>query len=301
MWGWMRDSFRQSCKPDEWNVLSAIWILSCNDDNPIITYKGLELRLCLPPSYDVKSLVIERRELFRLRVSNVRFEVWKTEMQQGHSLPIWIKGIEEPDRRKLINDLTRDDVFTSQFRTEEHSERSSLDVIDWGLRHIESLRNAASARTAQKRANWQQFATIASLLIALATAGISGWGIKEQSILKQYEVTFLPKQSAYSDFMAAFDETAVAAFKHDEKATLLDLSRMESSYFKMQAFLDVKTGNVVFSKLNEFRTLCTKMVDSRSDVVTTEDDRKAYQQLNMELATLKYSFMNALYPALFTR
>ena len=90
------------------------------------------------------------------------------------------------------------------------------------------------------------------------------WGIPEQVKLKQYEVTFVPKQFAYSEFMAGFDETTVVAFKHDEKATLANLSRMETSFFKPLPFLDPSTGAHVLSGAQMFGSLWVCYVPCRA-------------------------------------
>jgi hypothetical protein len=255
--------------------------------------------MLLPPEYDVKGLILSRRDLFRPGGRRLLGE-WKSHMLAGTGLPLWISSIEDQvERLKAINDLSVEDVFVSQFRTDPGAPRPSIDVIDWGLKHIERLRSAAGARRAERLARWNSRATNISLLIALGTVAATWWGIHEQAQLKQYEVTFVPKQLAYSELMSSFDETTVVAFKHDEKATLANLSRMETSFFKLQPFLSPSTETRVFSQLNAFRNLCTKMVDSRLDTISNENDRKAYQQLTIELARLKDDFKDTLYPALF--
>ena len=47
------------------DLVSAIWILASNDENPLITYRGLIHRLGLPPDFNIKATVASRRELFR--------------------------------------------------------------------------------------------------------------------------------------------------------------------------------------------------------------------------------------------
>lgn len=42
-------------KPDGFDILSAVWLFACNDENPIITYEGLRHRLNLDSTSDVKS------------------------------------------------------------------------------------------------------------------------------------------------------------------------------------------------------------------------------------------------------
>lgn len=64
-----RTSIRE---PDVFDILSAIWILSCNDENPIMTYRSIKYRLGLPENYDAKGLIESRGELFRKGVPQNR-------------------------------------------------------------------------------------------------------------------------------------------------------------------------------------------------------------------------------------
>lgn len=109
----------------------------------IITYKGIVRRLQLPPDFDVKSLVRSRSELFRPGVQQRILNNWKSEMLAGKSLPSWIRDIEDVNERiKIINELGPDDVFRSQFRVERDAPKAELNVLDWGLQHIERLRKS---------------------------------------------------------------------------------------------------------------------------------------------------------------
>jgi hypothetical protein len=284
-------------------LLSAIWILSCNDENEIITYEGLRHRLGLDADFDIKAVVLGSRELFRPGILQWRLDEWKKNMKGKKSLPGWIAEIPSGVKREAaIDNLTRNDVFRNQFRTEytvDRAPKCSLEIMDWGLQHIDRLRKA-DVETRQEW--WQKFSqiiTAGSLIIALSAVVVSWDSVRQQSALKQYEVTLKPKQTAYSDFMAAFDETAVAAFKHDEAKTLGNFTRMETSFYILEPFLDQGTGDKVFSRLNEFRTLCTRMAASSSDVIKDDEDKKAYQQLTIELARLKLFFKTTLFSNLF--
>jgi hypothetical protein len=68
---------------DDLDILSATWILSCNDENPILTYKGVSTRLKVADTSYVKSLVLSRRELFRPGIPCSRLEIWKAKMKEG--------------------------------------------------------------------------------------------------------------------------------------------------------------------------------------------------------------------------
>jgi hypothetical protein len=152
-------------------------------------------------------------------------------MKKGKQLPSWISEMKSNEERALaIDALSSDDVFRNQSRTEVSATKCALEVMNWGLQHIERLTQAAADKREEKSRSIGHFITVFSLFIALATVGTSLFSIREQSDLKRYEVTFKPKQTAYSDFMSAFDETSVAAFKHDDQKTLADFVRMETAF-----------------------------------------------------------------------
>ena len=44
-------------EPDVFGILSATWILACNDKSEIMTYEGIRHRLNLPNDFDVKELI----------------------------------------------------------------------------------------------------------------------------------------------------------------------------------------------------------------------------------------------------
>src|SRR5215203_1922782 len=158
-------------KADDYDTLAAIWVLACNDDDPIITYRGLIRRLGPDTPYDIDDIeviVASRPELFRRGgVSDNRFDRWKEKMSNKprQALPSWLRDMErESDRKDAIEKLTPEHVFRSQFRVKEDAPPSEIDIIDWGLQHIERIRQArveASSELATK----QQFYLVLAVSI----------------------------------------------------------------------------------------------------------------------------------------
>ncbi|WP_143780524.1 hypothetical protein [Leptolyngbya sp. 'hensonii'] len=66
---------------DKFDVLSALWVLACNNPISIMSYNGIRYRLKLPADADIESLVEERGELFRPGVPPRRLEEWKIAMR----------------------------------------------------------------------------------------------------------------------------------------------------------------------------------------------------------------------------
>jgi hypothetical protein len=147
---------------DKFDILSAAWVLACNDPISIMTYKGIKYRLNLPNNYDLESLVEERGELFRPKVPLRRLNEWRIEMQSHISKrPAWIRDLENDTLQlKAIKELTVDDIFRSQFRTEKDAPPSSLEIIDWGLQHIERLRKGNLEAREEVIKRWQLWSVI---------------------------------------------------------------------------------------------------------------------------------------------
>jgi hypothetical protein len=120
-----------SSGPDQFAVLSAIWILACNDETPVMTYRGIRHRLNLPDDLAVENLVQNHGELFRLRIPPSRLKTWKDDMLKGNHMPSGIREATGSDRIQLITNLRPEDGFRSQFRAEASAPKSDVAVIEW--------------------------------------------------------------------------------------------------------------------------------------------------------------------------
>jgi hypothetical protein len=160
--------------PDDYALLSAIWILACNDENNLITYKGIQHRLGLPKDYDVRGLVVQHGELFRQGMPASKLEEWKEDMRHGKRRPAFIRRAESDElRNRLIDTLQPSDGFRSQFRAETNAPRSEVVVIEWGLGHVERLRKAHyEARDATAK-SWQIWLVFAASLLGVAATIIA--------------------------------------------------------------------------------------------------------------------------------
>jgi hypothetical protein len=251
-------------KTDDLDILSGIWIMSCNDDNPIMTYRSIRQRLDLSETHDVKAIVRSRPELFRPGILDSRLSAWKDLMKSGKSRPAWIVEIQNAvEQRQAIDALTRDDVFRSQFRVEDGAPKSDIEIIDWGLQHIDRLRKAAADEKEVRSRKWNLIIIpTVSLIIALASVIVSGltqWhSANQQEETKRYEIEFAPKQRGFSSFMNDMMLAATSANAGDEDKTLDHLNRMELDYYAFEPFLDEKTSADVVDKYMEFARLCLR-------------------------------------------
>ncbi len=158
--------------PDRFAVLTAVWILACNDENPIMSYKGIQYRLNLPDDFDVKELVHSRGELFRKGLHTDRLDDWKSKLIKNHkNRSSWIRALgSEENQIKTIERLDSNDVFRSQFRAVEGAPKSPIEIIDWGLQHIDRIRKA-SMETKEQNAKSKEVQLV--LIISALNAVIS--------------------------------------------------------------------------------------------------------------------------------
>jgi hypothetical protein len=160
-------------EPDNFDILSATWILACNDENNILTYEGLRYRLGLAESYPISELVKKRRDLFRLEIPKSQLAEWKEEMARGQRLPVWIREKNLDQRANVIASLSSADGFRSQFRAGTRAEKSDINILDWGLQHIERLRKAQLDINQKSAKSWQMWLVfVVSFLNILVTLAL---------------------------------------------------------------------------------------------------------------------------------
>jgi hypothetical protein len=162
---------------EELDIVSAIWILASNDETSLITYEGIRYRLGLSPDFDVRKLVQKRGELFRAGARRSHLEGWRNEMLAGRQLPSWIRAItDSAEREKTIRALTVNDVFRSQFRASGsadgppwRADRSPIEVMKWGLEHIDRMRKAKLEARETTAKSWQMWLVFGAAVLSIAT------------------------------------------------------------------------------------------------------------------------------------
>lgn len=284
--------------PDDLDIISAIWILASNDDNPAITYNGVRYRLGLAESFDIKRLIGGRADLFRHGIPSARLETWKEDMRASRHLPSWIRDVEAKERTAIIDALTTDDIFRSQFRSEAGAKRSPIEIIEWGLQHIDRLRKASAEAREQKFRRISGLALpILSMFVALS-AVLSGAYLQWKSInieakSKEYETTFKLKEEAYTSFMKAVAGTYEAAYRAERPALLQNIDRLETAFYTLEPFLDKEKQQVIWDKYLEFSSMCLDLQRSPNSA-----DREKYHD---QYIAYRLYFRTELYGALFRR
>jgi len=281
------------------DILCSIWILACNDENPQITYQGLSHRLGLADNFDVRALVQSRGELFRKQTQLRQLNSWKAEMLQNKHLPSWIREIEDDILRKeKINSLTTEDVFRSQFRAEANSPRSEIEIINWGLQHIDRLRKV-ELETKQERTRFFTsvvipiFSTVVAIIAVLSSFYVQYTNNQNQTFLKHYEVELKPKQEGYTNYMKAVSQSYFAAQANISEQMTQSLDKAESSFYIIEPFLSVDDRDRIWNQYQLFSGLCYSVIQSDS---LRKDPTKSIQSF----LWYKTFFRTNLYDALFT-
>ena len=279
---------------DQLDILCSIWILASNDENPLITYEGLKYRLGLPEDFDIHSLVHNRSELFRKTTPQNRLDDWKKEMLQGKRLPSWVSSIENKEEREMrINELSVNDVFRSQFRVSSNSPKSDINIINWGLEHIDRLRKAKLEKKQERnRVLATVVVPILSLFIAVSSVFFSFLNNQNQTSLRRYEVELKPKQEGYVNYMKAISESFFSAQANDRKKILQSLNDTENSLYILEPFLPLKERNRIWNQYQQFSQTCYKIAENDS---IRNNPLKSYESFSW----YRDYFKTTLYESLF--
>ena len=88
---------------------------------------------------------------------------------QASKRPAWIRDLEDQaSQLEAIKVLSVDDVFRSQFRPEKDAPPSTLEVLSWGLQHIERLRKANLEAREEMIKRWQLWSVIILSVVNIA-------------------------------------------------------------------------------------------------------------------------------------
>jgi hypothetical protein len=285
----------QVAELDDFAILSSVWILASNDENNIITYASVRHRLGLAADFPLEDLVAARGDLFRRSVRPDRLESWKAAMRQGKHLPAWIRQMSAEEQAAWIEKLAPMDCFRSQFRAGGSAPRSPVEIIDWGLKHLDRLRDVRARARDERARRWTAFwIPVVSTAVAIAAviAGMvqSSSALRAQSTLKQYELSFTPKQQGYARLMHDHLLLYQAVTQRNDSARQAFGNDMESAYYELEPFLADSLRTAVRDAYRQFLYLSFVHPESRAYMSDTFPLRADSSRLALR---------RLLYPALF--
>lgn len=249
---------------DQLSNVAAIWIFACNDEESILTYKGIVDRLEIQES-EVHGLLHKHRELFRLGAQLAHIEELRSKYRNAaeDKLPRWLRVMSQTDRSKALDSLNETNVFRSQFRTVARAERSPLNITEWGLNHIENLRKVRSEGKEWWLKIVQVGLTFFSLIVALLTVYISYKNsmenLENQREIKYFETTLMPKQENYAQFMSGMYDAYEAAIAHDGETMITKVKQMNSAYLVLEAYLNSQGFAGDAKTMSKFSFFCDSL------------------------------------------
>lgn len=273
---------------DPLDVLSSIWILSCNDENAIMTCEGIKYRINPPNHIDIKELIHSRGELFRKSVPAKRLENWKNQMLAGKHLPSYLRNIHDTNERNmLINSIRPEDTFRNQFRAEFSAPKVEIEVLEWGLQHIDRIRKSRSEVKEEEFKKWSSVRIpLTSAIIALLALALTAYTqylntqretMRDQSQinLKYYEVELKPKldkQDRFTESLIKAIDNVINNKPDDLKNELINL---ESAYLGLLRFLEENNeyrANEIFKKLQKFKADCLGNINRANKSEAEKDE-----------------------------
>ncbi len=238
-------------EPDDLAITAAIWVMSCNDESSLIPYYGLSYRLGIADA-DARRLVRSRPELFLPGVPPAWLDAWKQTLGGPGTSPGWYQAIPPESRAATLAGIRGADAFCNQFRAEQDSPRCSLDVLRWGVEHLELLRKAASESRRQRRDLWTHWiapgaALLAALLVLAGSLAGPHWpapvpvGMRVAAGSEERPPSSLAHPDAlladYAAFMIALDAIREAALGNDNDAFEKAQAKADRLFYRIEAFL----------------------------------------------------------------
>jgi hypothetical protein len=241
-------------RTDPADVLSGVWILASIDQDPAMSYAGIRHRLGLGKDFNLRGLIAEHGELFRVGITEDALEKLKQKFRsKPNAVPAWLQEIPEKDREDTIKDLTTDDFFRSQFRTRPEADRSPTEIIEWGLQHIERLRKSRMERREERQRRWSTLVIPAvTALVAfgtlIGTVYFQQQTLRDQRHSREYEV----RADSYSRFVQALWPATQGSVSGTRQA----IDEADRAFVQLEPFLDRTQRDQLWREYRHFANAC---------------------------------------------
>ena len=140
-------------------------------------------------------------------------------------------------------------------------------------------------------------AAIITAIIALASIA-SSYFIQQNNIhfqkqIKQYEVSFKPKQIGYSNFMSDLYVAYQSAYQKSREELNSSLKGIENSFYSIELFFTETERNAVWNEIQNYRGFCLSLFE------VSHEDKNKLSGFTASFITYKNSFRNQLLNSLF--
>lgn len=290
---------------EEFDVLSSVWIMANNDDDSLMFYESVKNRLGLHSKYQLKEIITKRSELFRRKISKHRLDLlkikWHAECAKAHpKMPSFIFRLDTAqERTDLIDSITEDDIFRSQFRVKDDAPKADIEIIDWGIKHIERLRNNLIDKKEKRKRIlkeiWIPFGSILlTMIILISNIYMQRKSQEIQIDLKKYEISFKPKQDYYATILSSMLKAFSNASNRNHESLVMELDNVEKTFYFIEPFLNENARKVFWTQIQNFESMCFSYEKLQSTPLQTNINRFADS-----LIKYRSYFREDLYPILF--
>lgn len=150
----------------------------------------------------------------------------------------------------------------------------------------------------EKRTHWKDIGIpMLSLVVALAgvlsAAGVQVYSLAKQTELKQYEVTFIAKQKAYSEFMASMQNFAALTSSAPLDTFIELLHKVQADAYALDPFLDGYGRYALSIRFDKFRE--TAMVLRKKGEAGNKDTDPEFIALFAELDEVHKELLLSLF------
>jgi hypothetical protein len=282
----------------EYKLVTSMWILSCIDQPPQMTYEAIEQRCENGDKKTAKSLVSKFPELFQEQIPRAHLDAWKIEMKEDRNRSKWIARSTNIDEE--IAKLSLEDVFRNRFRNSINAEPTTPELIKWGLDY---LNEHFSIKAESTERFWNRIATIFIPVISIIIVGFSGYSsyiINNSSIM--VERLRFGRDMLYPNYFAFLNSLSSSlhfgCFLKDKNNTLIELSKATSALYSLSPFLESNDFNTIKQDLLKFRNNLLNYVESdnlKNKMNQAEEIEEEYSTISIHISdiiTSKFTVQN---------
>lgn len=245
---------------EDYKIATSIWLLSCNDKVPQMTYRGITERIDNTKIESIKRIVLKFPELYQTEIPQKHLHSWKEKMHNKTFRPKWIA--KSTNQKDIIEKLSVDDVFRNRFRNSINAQPLDTETINWGLsylREIFSIKENASQKRLLKASSF--WIPLISLLIA-GSSILFSYKVSYRNIeLEKYKVERNQIQKSYTSFLVSLNKIRFNE-KTDAKYLIQEFANLHTALMELNPYLESNDINRLEKEILEYFMEIEKIVKS---------------------------------------